>query len=295
MVATDKPYRVIGTRPVRHDGTDKVTGRAQYGADVRLPRMVYGRVKRSPYAHARVTRIDTSKAEAMEGVLGVITADDFPDPGDRVVPTLRGLTPLRWLRGFLLARDKVLFRGHPIAAVCAADPHVAEDALDLIEVEYEVLPPVLDVQEAMSDAAPILHDDLRTEELIPAAYNAGGEKPVDGPSNVAKHLAMSIGDVEAGFAEADVIVEGEFGTTMVHQGYIEPHASTAKWNEDGELIVWTSTQGAFGIRASMSLILDLPVSQIKVIPTEIGGGFGGSSSSTSSRWPRCSRARPGTR
>ena len=275
MVATDKPYRVIGTRPVRHDGTDKVTGRAQYGADVRLPRMVYGRVKRSPYAHARVTRIDTSKAEAMEGVLGVITADDFPDPGDRVVPTLRGLTPLRWLRGFLLARDKVLFRGHPIAAVCAADPHVAEDALDLIEVEYEVLPPVLDVQEAMSDAAPILHDDLRTEELIPAAYNAGGEKPVDGPSNVAKHLAMSIGDVEAGFVEADVIVEGEFGTTMVHQGYIEPHASTAKWNEDGELIVWTSTQGAFGIRASMSLILDLPVSQIKVIPTEIGGGFGG--------------------
>ena len=90
------------------------------------------------------------------------------------MPTLRGLTPLRWLRGFLLARDKVLFRGHPIAAVCAADPHVAEDALDLIEVEYEVLPPVLDVQEAMSDAAPILHDDLRTEELIPAAYNAGG-------------------------------------------------------------------------------------------------------------------------
>ena len=275
MVATDRPYRVIGTRPVRHDGADKVTGRARYGADVRLPRMLYGRVKRSPVAHARLTRVDTSKAEALEGVLAVITADDLPDPGDRIVPTLRGLTPLSWLRGFLLARDKLLFRGHPIAAVCATDPHVAEDALDLIEIGYEELPPVLDVQEAMSEAAPILHDGLRTEELVRAAYNAQGEKPVDRPTNVAKHLEMAIGDTAAGFAEADVIVEGEFGTTMAHQGYIEPHASTALWSEDGGLTVWTSTQGAFGIRDNLAMILELPVSRIKVVPTEIGGGFGG--------------------
>ena len=275
MVAVDKPYKVIGTRPIRHDGLDKVTGRALYGADVRLPRMLYGRVKRSPHAHARVTRIDASKAEAMEGVFGVLTADDFPDPGDRVVPTIRGLTPLKWLRGFLLARDKVLFRGHPVAAVCAADPHLAEDALELIEVEYEALPPVLDLQEAMSEAAPILHEDLRTEELMRAAYNATGEKPIDKPTNIAKHLELAIGDTAEGFADADVIVEGEFGTTMTHQGYIEPHASTAQWQQDGELIVWTTTQGAFGIRDNLAMILELPVSRIKVIPTEIGGGFGG--------------------
>ena len=231
----------------------------------------------------------------MEGVLGVLTAADFPDPGDRVVPTLRGLTPLTWLRGFLLARDKVLFRGHPVAAVCAADPHLAEDALDLIEVEYEELPPVLDVQEAMSDAAPILHDDLRTEELMRAAYNATGEKPVDEPTNIAKHLELSIGDTAEGFAQADVIVEGEFATTMTHQGYIEPHASTAQWNQDGELIVWTTTQGAFGIRDNLAMILDLPVSRINVIPTEIGGGFGGEAQAL----PRaargaCSRRRPAT-
>jgi CO/xanthine dehydrogenase Mo-binding subunit len=275
MVATDKPYQVIGTRPVRPDGMDKVTGRAAYGADVRFPRMAYGRVKRSPYAHANLKRIDTSRAEALPGVLAVITGQDLPDPGERVVPTIRGLTPLKWMRGAILARDKVVYRGHPVAAVCATDPHVAEDALDLIEVEYEELAPVLDVQEAMSDAAPILHADMRTEELITAVMGAAGETRDETPTNIAKHLELSIGDVEAGFAEAEVIVEGEFGTAMAHQGYIEPHVSTAQWNEDGQLIVWTSSQGAFGIRDLTAQMLELPVSQVKVIPTEIGGGFGG--------------------
>ena len=275
MVATDKPYKVIGTRPVRPDGTDKVTGRAEYGADVRFPRMAYGRVKRSPYAHANLKRIDASKAEALPGVLAVVTAQDLPDPGERVVPTIRGLTPLKWIRGLMLARDKVVFRGHPVAAVCATDAHIAEDALDLIEIEYEELPPVLDVQEAMSDAAPILHEGMRTEELLTPVMGAAGEQRDDRPSNIAKHLELSIGDVEAGFAEADVIVEGEFGTTMAHQGYIEPHASTAQWQPDGELIIWTTTQGAFAVRDLTAQMLELPVSRIKVIPTEIGGGFGG--------------------
>ena len=275
MVATDKPYQVIGTSPVRPDGADKVTGRAAYGADVRFPRMAYGRVKRSPHAHARILRVDASKAEALPGVLAVVTAEDLPDPGERMVPTIRGLTPLKWIRGFMLARDKVLFRGHPVAAVCATDPHVAEDALDLIEIEYEELAPVLDVQEAMSDAAPLLHEDMRTEELITPVMGAAGETPDDTPTNVAKHLELSIGDVEAGFAEADVIVEGEFGTTMAHQGYIEPHVSTALWNADGELLIWTSTQGAFAMRDLTAEMLELPVSRVKVIPTEIGGGFGG--------------------
>ena len=275
MVATDKPYQVIGTRPVRPDGADKVTGRAEYGADVRFPRMAYGRVKRSPLAHANIRSIDVSKAEALPGVLAVVTAQDLPDPGERVVPTIRGLTPLKFIRGFILARDKVLFRGHPIAAVCATDPHTAEDALDLIEIEYEELPAVLDVQEAMTEAAPLLHSDMRTEELLTPLMGAAGETPVDRPTNVAKHLELSIGDVEAGFAEADVIVEGEFGTAMAHQGYIEPHASTAQWQADGQLIIWTTTQGPFAMRDMTAEMLELPVSQVKVIPTEIGGGFGG--------------------
>ena len=275
MVATDKPYQVIGTRPVRPDGADKVTGRAEYGADVSFPRMAFGRMKRSPYAHANILSIDTSKAEALPGVLAVVTAADLPDPGERVIPTMRGLTPLKWIRGAMLARDKVLYRGHPIAAVCATDQHIAEDALDLIEIEYEELPTVLDVQEAMSEAAPVLHEDMRTEELITAVMGAAGEKHVDQATNIAKHIELSIGDVDAAFAEADIIVEGEFNTTMAHQGYIEPHVSTAMWNRDEELIVWTSTQGAFGIRDLLAEMLELPVSQIKVIPTEIGGGFGG--------------------
>ena len=275
MVATDKPYRVIGTRPVRPDGADKVTGRAEYGADVNLPRMAFGRMKRSPIAHGNILSIDTSKAEALPGVLAVVTGKDLPDPGDRIVPTIRGLTPLKWIRGAIIAQDKVLYQGHPVAAVCATDQHIAEDALDLIEIEYEELPPVLDVQEAMTEAAPVLHDDMRTEELITPVMGAAGETSMDRPTNVAKHLELAIGDVEAGFAEADIIVEDEFSTTMAHQGYIEPHVSTALWNRDGELIVWTTTQGAFGIRDLLADMLELPVSRIKVIPTEIGGGFGG--------------------
>ncbi|MCY4616248.1 MAG: molybdopterin-dependent oxidoreductase, partial [Chloroflexi bacterium] len=275
MVATDKPYQVIGTRPVRPDGADKVTGRAEYGADVSFPRMAFGRMLRSPIAHGVIKSIDTSKAEALPGVLAVVTGKDLPDPGERIIPTMRGLTPLKWIRGAIIAQDKVLYRGHPVAAVAATDQHIAEDALDLIEVEYDELPPVLDVQEAMTEAAPVLHEDMRTEDLVTAVMGAAGETNMDRPTNVAKHVELAIGDVEAGFAEADVIVEGEFSTAMAHQGYIEPHVSTALWNRDGELIVWTTTQGAFGIRDLLAEMLELPVSRIKVIPTEIGGGFGG--------------------
>ena len=274
MVATDKPHRIIGTRPVRPDGADKVTGRAAYGADVRLPRMVSARMKRSPIAHGRILKIDTSKAEALDGVVAVVTGADLPESGDRMVPTIRGLTPLKWIRGAILAQDKVLYLGHPVAAVAATDPHIAEDALELIEVEYEELPPVLDVQEAMSDAAPVLFDEMRTEELLTAVMGAAGEKPVDKPTNIAKHVELSIGDTDAAFADADIVLEREYGTTMAHQGYIEPHASTAQWQADGDLICWTTTQGAFAIRDMLAEMLELPVSSVRVIPTEIGGGFG---------------------
>ena len=269
MVVKSK-YRVVGTRPVRPDGTDKVTGRAVYGADVRQQGTLYGRVKRSPHAHANIKRIDASKALALDGVQAVMTAADFPDPGDRVVPTIRGPVPLRWNIDRVMASGKVLFRGQPVAAVCATDPHIAEDALDLIEVEYEVLPPVMSAEEATLPSAPILHDDSLTADVD------GLFDPVDGqPTNIARRIQMGHGDPDAGFAEADLIVEREFSTSAAHQGYIETHNGTAFWNRDGQLTVWTSTQGAFGVRTQLAELLQVPLSTIRVIPTEIGGGFGG--------------------
>ncbi len=270
MVAT-KEYRVIGTRPIRHDGTDKVTGRAQYGADIRLAGMLYGKVKRSPHAHAIIKRIDASKALALAGVKAIVTRADFPAPkagGGEADEA--GVTPLPFLIDRIMAGPKALFKGHAVAAVCATDAHVAEDALDLIDVEYEVLPAVFDVREAMLDAAPILHQNLRTREVSPLS-----PPPSDKPSNIAAHTHLSMGDVEQGFAESDVVIEREFGTSRYHQGYIEPQNATAFWNQDGRLSIWTSTQGMFGARRSISDVLQIPVSDITVNAMEIGGGFGG--------------------
>ncbi len=258
MVTTDKPaYKVIGTRPIRPDGIDKVTGRAIYGADIRLPGMLAGQVKRSPHAHAIIKRINTAKALAFPGVRAVVTAADFGG-GD-----LAGLPDTS---KNVLAGDKVLYRGHAVAAVAATTELIARQACDLIEVEYEVLDPNLDVREAMLPNAPILHPNMRTK--TPTG-------PGEQPSNVVAHAAVAFGDVDKGFAESDVIVEREFKTTMVHQGYIEPQSATAMWNEDGQLTVWSCTQGSFPARQAISAMLGHPVSKIKVVPTEIGGGFGG--------------------
>lgn len=259
-------YRVIGTRPVRPDGVDKVTGRAVYGADVQLPRLAYGEVLRSPHAHARIRGIDTSKAAALPGVLAVVTAADLPDIRAKARLGELGEVNLAHLSANVLARDKALYQGHAVAAVAAVNPHVAVEALKLIEVDYEPLPPVLDVRAAMGDDAPLLHEDLHTD--------TAGEKS-DKPSNVAAHLIFEEGEVAEGFARAVHVVEREFFTATVHQGYIEPQTATAEWRSDGQLTVWTSTQGAFPVRTQLALILQHPVSQIKVVPCEIGGGFGG--------------------
>ncbi|MEZ4833227.1 MAG: molybdopterin cofactor-binding domain-containing protein [Caldilineaceae bacterium] len=259
-------YKVIGTRPIRHDGVDKVTGAAKYGADTRLPNMLYGRVLRSPHAHARIRSIDTSKAEAYPGVTAVVTSKDLAEASDHIQEMGESATNLRYLSANILAHDKVLYHGHAVAAVAARDVHIAEEALALIEVDYEVLPPAMTVQQAMAADAPILLDELRTDEL--------GERG-DKPTNIAAHMRHQRGDLAAGFAEADVIVEREYNTAMVHQGYIEPQASTAHWRKDGHIEVWTSTQGAFEIRDQVTELLQLPISHVKVTPTEIGGGFGG--------------------
>lgn len=262
-------FRVIGTSPIRPDGVDKVTGRALFGADVRLPGMLYGAVLRSPHAHARILSIDTSQAEALPGVKAVVTAADLPALADQITDLGETTVNLRYQSENVLARHKVLYHGHAVAAVAADSPHIAQEALKHIKVEYEVLPPVLDVRQAMRDDAPILLPELRTEEF--------GRKG-DRPTNIAQHLRYQLGDVERGFAQADVIVEREFVTATVHQGYIEPQTATALYASNGQITIWCSTQGAFGIRDQVAEILQVPVSRIRVIPMEIGGGFGGKNS-----------------
>ena len=266
MVLATQTYNVVGTRPIRHDGADKVTGRALYGADFDTAGMLHGHILRSPHAHARIKSIDTSAAEALPGVLAVVTNADFGSDEDAIVDFGEGATSLKWLRDNVLASDKALYRGHAIAGVAASNPHVAEEAVQLIVVDYEVLPPAITVEDAMAEGAPILHDDLKTEEL--------GEQ-TDKVSNIAQHFQHKKGDTAEGFAEADVTVEREYRAKTVHQGYIEPHNATALWNNDGRLHIWCSTQGAFTVRDAMAQLLEMPVSQIRVIPMEIGGGFGG--------------------
>ena len=249
----------IGTRPIRPDGVEKVTGRANFGADRSLPGMLYGKVVRSPHAHARIRAIDTGAAAAMPGVLAVITAADFPDRSE-----------FSWRRkGFndnLMASDKVFYHGHAVAAVAATSNQAAEAAAAAVEVEYEVLESVTDALAAMRPDAPVLHDDLFTEGL---------EETPKAPSNLAKKQAISKGDVAAAFAQADEIVERTFVTPMVHQGYIEPHACVGSFNEDGQATVWCSSQGHFAVRSMTAMALGMDIGDIRVIPAEIGGGFGG--------------------
>jgi len=271
VVLATKTFDVVGTRPIRHDGPDKVTGKARYGSDVYPTGLLHAKWLRSPHAHARIKSIYTRKAEAFPGVRAVVTGNDLPEtpvvPGqDRKVTLGEASTDLKYLREGILARDKVVFKGHPIAAVAAVSAHVAEEAVGLIEVEYEVLQPLLTAPEAMKDDAPIIHEDLETQEF--------GEK-TGKISNVAEHFQHKLGDIVAGFEEADVVIEREFNTSTVHQGYIEPHTCTVDWNSDGRVYIWNSCQGPFNIRDATAEVLDIPISQVKLTPMEIGGGFGG--------------------
>ncbi len=225
-------FTIIGTRPPRVDAPDKVAGRAVYGTDVRLPRMAYGKVLRSPHAHARIRAIDTSRAEALPGVYAVVTGRDLGEGEDRTQRVGETSVNFKYLCDNNLASDKVLYHGHAVAAVAASSPHIAEDALRLIDVDYEVLPPVLDVLDAMRPDAPLLHEGMITESLAGASER---------PSNVASHERELKGDPAQGFAEADVIVEREFRTATVHQGYLEPHAATASWSPDGYLTLYATT------------------------------------------------------
>jgi CO/xanthine dehydrogenase Mo-binding subunit len=254
----EQTFKYIGTRPIRPDGLDKVTGRARFAADLTLPGMLHGHVLRSPHAHAKILSIDTSAAAAMPGVKSIVTGADFPD--------LEADDEQRDVTRNLMARNKVRYEGQVVAAVAASSRREAREASAAIVVEYEVLPHVMTVDEAMRDGATLLHDDLITRGVEPA--------PTE-PSNVALKTYFEQGDLEAGFAEADLVIEREFTTKPVHQGYIEPHAVVADSSQDSTAVVWCSSQGHFRVQSQTAAMLGWEASQIKVLPAEIGGGFGG--------------------
>jgi hypothetical protein len=262
----DTGLKVVGTRPIRPDGVDKVTGRAVFAADTRASGMLWGKVLRSPHAHARIVKIDTAKAEALKGVHAVVTAADLPDIPSEEAFVGEGPMNFRDLSRNCMARDKVLYEGHALAAVAASTQEIADAALALIDVTYEVLPHVIDVEAAMLPGAPVLHEDMFTQGVTP--------KPTQ-PSNIAKLVSFKKGDIEAGFKDAEVIVEGTYTTAPVHQAYIEPHACMATWAADGQVQIHSSSQGHFMVRAYTAKLLGIDMSNIRVNPAEIGGGFGG--------------------
>jgi len=266
MSFTRRELRVVGTRPLRPDGVPKVTGLARFGADYSLPGMLWGRILRSPHAHARIRSIDTSKAEALPGVKAVMTSADLPDQKFEYVGPERVAVNFWHMTRSVMAREKVLFEGHPVAAVAAISKAVAAEALRLIKIDYEVLPHVINVEDAMKPDAPLLFEDMITRGVEPAP---------DKPSNISKRIELKIGDVEAGFAAADEIVESSFKTVPVHQGYIEPQACLARFDIDGQAELWASSQGHFVIRALSARLLGMDIGNLRVYPAEIGGGFGG--------------------
>jgi CO/xanthine dehydrogenase Mo-binding subunit len=253
------PNKWIGQRTIRPDGVDKVTGRAAFAADTTMPGMIWGKILRSPHPHARIRKIDTSKAEQLPGVKAVITARDVVDfPLDKSV--MLGIQDMRWMCRNVMARENALFPGHPVAAVAATTEAIAAQACALIDVDYEVLPWSIEIDDALKPDAPILHE-----------FNTFEDKP----SNITGKQEVKKGDIAAGFAKAEVIVERSFATRPVHQGYIEPHACLVSVTADGKATIWSSSQGQFMVRAMTAYLSGIPQSDIRAIPAEIGGGFGG--------------------
>ena len=263
---TMKQFRHIGTRPVRPDGVDKVTGRALYGTDFKAPGMLWGAILRSPHPHARIVSIDTARAERLPGVKAVATGRDFPPLQSLVMHVGEGASDIVDIARNCLALEKVLYEGHAVAAVAATTPEIAREALALIAVEYEELPFVLGVDEALAEGAPLVNE---------AMFTKGVEPRPERPSNAAVRVEATVGDVDAALADAAVVVEGRYTLEPVHQGYIEPHACVAMWNADGQAHIWCSSQGHFMVRTLTASVLAIPQADIRVSPLEIGGGFGG--------------------
>ena len=250
----------IGQRTIRPDGADKVTGRAAFAADTTMPGMIWGKVLRSPHPHARIRSIDTSKAEKLPGVKAVVTSRDVVDFPLEKGAVMLGIQDMRWMCRNVMARDKALFPGHPVAAVAATTEAIAAEACKLIEVDYEVLPWAIEIDDAIKDGAPILHEWNKFEGK---------------PSNIMGKLESKKGDIAEGFAKAEIVIERSFTTRPVHQGYIEPHACLISVASDGKTTIWSSSQGQFMVRAMTAYLTGIAQSNIRAIPAEIGGGFGG--------------------
>ena len=249
-------FKVLEQNHPRVDARDKVTGRATYAADVYLPGMLACKLATSPRPHARIVSIDTSKAAALPGVYSVITGRDFPD-----VHFGSGALKDR----YIMARDEVFYVGEAVAAVAAVDEMTAQEAVDLIEVEYEDLPVVVDVLDALNSGSSAVHPDLSGFEGF--GFALGGD-------NVCTLLDADRGDVDQAFREADLVIEDTFRSQGINQGFLEPMACAADVEANGRLTIWASTQGPYQVRAQLASVLDMPVSNIRVIPMELGGGFG---------------------
>src|SRR3982074_2414072 len=243
----------IGQRTIQPGDADKVPGRRAFAAYTTMPGMIWGKVKRSPHPHARIKSIDTSKAEALPGVKAVVSARDIVDfPIDKSV--MLGIQDMRWMCRNVMAREKALFPGHPIAAVAATTEAIAAKACELIEVDYEVLPWSIEIDDALKPDAPILHDFVKFECKL---------------SNIAGRLEVKKGDIVKGFEEAEVVIERSFTPGPGHQGYIEPHACLISVAADNKTTIWSSSQGQFMVRAMTAYLTGIPQSDIRAIPAEI--------------------------
>ena len=260
-------FKVVGKRLPRVDARERVTGGAQYPADIKLPGMAHAKMLRSPHAHARILRIDTARAAALKGVLAVVTAADFAElPVGASIPMGETGYDMWMVAQINMAREKVFWVGQPVAAVAAVDVHVAEAALDLIDVDYEPLPAVVELAAAMLPDAPVLHDHVVTKGVEPRPRS---------PSNICSRTVIARGDAAAALASAPATASVSVAIDTAHQGYLEPQVSVAEVDANGFVTVWASTQGQFTAELMIGRMLALPLSQIKVVPLEVGGAFGG--------------------
>ena len=256
-------HTVLGTNMPRMGGVERVVGKGIYGIDLNLPDALHGGVLRSEHAHARIVRIDTDAARALPGVRAVVTAADAPD--------------VRYGRSYIdryiLARDRVRYMGDPVAAVAADSPALVREALKKIEVTYEPLPVVVDPEAAMEPSAPTLHEDMPLPRNLPEGANV---------KNVCGYAVVDMGDADKAMAEADLVVDEVYETRMIHPQYLEPRIAAARPEEDGRITVWANAQAPFPVRTEVAALLGLPLNRVRVISTDIGGGFGGKGSGVTS-------------
>ena len=271
VMKTTREIKGVGLAIPRPDGPEKVTGQVQYVADIKPKGMLHAKLLRSPHAHARIVTIDTSRARALPGVRAVLTARDIPE--------LKRKAPTR--AHAVLAIDRVVFVGQPVAAIAADEPAIAEEAMDLIDVQYEVLPAAVDPLKSMQVGAPPVADAGTEADTSEALAHSGVAVATSEPAkpakavNISQQAKLARGDVAKAFAASEVIVEKTYRVPMVHQGYLEPHAVLAQWDSNGQLTLYSSTQGSFNTRSEVADVLHIEENRIKVIPVECGGGFGG--------------------